>query len=180
MNELFLIAAFSAVAMIIGAGLGFTYADRRARAAAKKSQDIQQRFDDYRQQVTKHFGRTAEHFQAIGEQYRELYEHMASGADTLFDLPSPAPGVTADVPAAIAESSGQDEHAELAAASAADADEVLLQPADAVVPDDDEEDEQFVELVEVEPREADAEAAEEPESVAAADAGDEDSPRILH
>ena len=46
---------------------------------------MQRQFDDYRQSVTEHFGRTAEHFQAISQQYRELYEHMASGADTLID-----------------------------------------------------------------------------------------------
>ena len=40
-------------------------------------------FDDYRREVTQHFGRTAEHFKAIGREYRELYEHMSSGADSL-------------------------------------------------------------------------------------------------
>ncbi len=33
--------------------------------------------------MTEHFGQTAAHFQAIGKQYRELYEHMATGAQSL-------------------------------------------------------------------------------------------------
>ncbi len=87
MNELIVTMAVAVVALLAGGGIGFFIADRRAQVQAAKANDLQQRFDDYRQQVTSHFGRTAEHFQAIGQQYKELYEHMASGAETLFDVP---------------------------------------------------------------------------------------------
>ena len=46
----------------------------------------------------------AEHFQAIGEQYRELYEHMAGGADTLID-PQAMDEKLSSIPAAAIESS---------------------------------------------------------------------------
>ena len=39
--------------------------------------------EEYKRSVTEHFGQTAAHFQAIGKQYRELYEHMANGAQVL-------------------------------------------------------------------------------------------------
>jgi len=89
MNELLTTIGIATIALLAGGGIGFWFAERRAKAQAAKTEDVQQRFDDYRRQVTDHFGRTAEHFQAIGEQYRELYEHMASGAESLFDPPEP-------------------------------------------------------------------------------------------
>jgi uncharacterized membrane-anchored protein YhcB (DUF1043 family) len=82
MNEIILLI----IGLGVGAAAGFWFAQQRAKADAAKAVDVQKRFDDYRLQVTSHFGRTAEHFQAIGQQYKELYEHMASGADTLFDV----------------------------------------------------------------------------------------------
>ena len=71
--------------LIVGLGLGFWAAQLRNSKQAAKAEDVQKEFDDYRKDVTEHFGRTAEHFQAIGQQYRELYEHMAIGADALCD-----------------------------------------------------------------------------------------------
>ena len=103
MNELTVLLGIAAIALLVGGGLGYWLADRRARLQAAKTEDVQQRFDDYRKQVTRHFGRTAEHFQAIGEQYRELYEHMASGAETLFDAPEPAGRLDTAARAALAE-----------------------------------------------------------------------------
>ena len=85
MNETVYLVAGGAALLLIGLGLGFWIAQLRSGKQVAKAADVQQQFDDYRQSVTAHFGRTAEHFQAIGEQYRELYEHMASGADTLID-----------------------------------------------------------------------------------------------
>ncbi len=85
MSETVLIIAGGAGLLLIGLGLGFWAAQLRSGKQAAKAADVQEQFDDYRRNVTEHFGRTAEHFQAIGEQYRELYEHMASGADTLLD-----------------------------------------------------------------------------------------------
>jgi uncharacterized membrane-anchored protein YhcB (DUF1043 family) len=85
MNETVYLVAGGVALLLVGVGLGFWIAQLRSGKQVAKAADVQRQFDDYRQSVTAHFGRTAEHFQAIGEQYRELYEHMASGADTLID-----------------------------------------------------------------------------------------------
>ena len=85
MSDTLYIIAGGVALLLIGLGLGFWLAQLRNGKHVAKAADVQKQFDDYRQSVTAHFGRTAEHFQAIGEQYRELYEHMASGADTLID-----------------------------------------------------------------------------------------------
>ncbi len=85
MSETVYIIAGGVALLLIGLGLGFWAAQLRNGKQVAKAADVQKQFDDYRQNVTEHFGRTAEHFQSIGEQYRELYEHMASGATTLLD-----------------------------------------------------------------------------------------------
>ena len=85
MSETIYFIAGGAGLLLIGLGLGFWLAQLRNGSEGAKAADVQKQFDDYRESVTEHFGRTAEHFQTIGEQYRELYEHMASGADTLLD-----------------------------------------------------------------------------------------------
>ena len=85
MSELVYIIAGGAALLLVGLGLGFWLAQLRSGKQVAKAADVQKQFDDYRQSVTEHFGRTAEHFQSIGQQYRELYEHMASGADALID-----------------------------------------------------------------------------------------------
>lgn len=71
--------------LIAGAGLGYWIAQLGVGRQAAKAENVQKSFDEYRREVTEHFGRTAEHFRLIGQQYRELYEHMASGADSLCD-----------------------------------------------------------------------------------------------
>ena len=70
--------------LLCGSGMGLGYWFAREREAAKAG-DIQNELDDYRRQVTEHFGETAHHFQALGQQYQSLYRHMAKGADALCD-----------------------------------------------------------------------------------------------
>lgn len=85
MGETAYIIGGGAAILLIGLGLGFWVAQLRSGKQVAKAADVQQQFDDYRKSVTAHFGRTAEHFQTISQEYRELYEHMASGADALID-----------------------------------------------------------------------------------------------
>lgn len=85
MSETILIVLGAIGFLAAGTGLGYWLAHLRARGESAKASEVQQQFDDYRQEVSQHFGRTAEHFRAIGREYRELYEHMASGADSLCD-----------------------------------------------------------------------------------------------
>jgi len=85
MSETALIVLGAIGLLAAGAGLGYWLAQRRTRGEAAKADEVRQEFDEYRREVTQHFGKTAEHFRAIGREYRELYEHMASGADSLCD-----------------------------------------------------------------------------------------------
>ena len=83
MSETILMALGAVGFLGAGVGLGFWLSQARTRGESAKADEVQRQFDDYKQEVTQHFGRTAEHFKAIGREYRELYEHMASGADAL-------------------------------------------------------------------------------------------------
>ena len=76
-------AAILLFALGLGAGLGI--AMWRNKGEKGKASEIQEELDDYRRNVTEHFSETAQHFQAIGEQYKSLYQHMAKGAGALCD-----------------------------------------------------------------------------------------------
>ena len=69
----------------LGLGLGYWFAHSQGKREATRASDIQNELDDYRRNVTEHFGETAQHFQALGQQYQSLYKHMAQGADALCD-----------------------------------------------------------------------------------------------
>jgi uncharacterized membrane-anchored protein YhcB (DUF1043 family) len=85
MSETILIVLGAVGLLAAGGALGFWLAHVRTRGETARADEVREQFDDYRREVTQHFGRTAEHFKAIGREYRELYEHMASGADSLCD-----------------------------------------------------------------------------------------------
>ena len=85
MPDLLLYLLIGLVALLIGGGAGFWIGQTRGRSDAARSDDLQRELDAYREQVSQHFGKTAEHFQALGVQVRELYDHMAVGAETLVD-----------------------------------------------------------------------------------------------
>ena len=80
MNPMLMIGA--AALLLLGAGLGYWLGSRRE---SDKASEIQVELDTYRKQVTEHFGETAAHFQAIGGEYKKLYQHMAAGAGQLCD-----------------------------------------------------------------------------------------------
>ena len=108
MSETILIVLGAIGLLAAGGALGFWLARLRMRGDAARADEVREQFDDYRREVTQHFGRTAEHFKAIGREYRELYEHMAGGADALCD------GEAADVklsfaPQAILESIAEEQ-----------------------------------------------------------------------
>ena len=84
MNPIILAAA-GILLFGLGLGLGFWFARIRGKRDAIKASDIQNEMDDYRRRVSEHFGETAQHFEAIGKQYRSLYKHMAQGAGALCD-----------------------------------------------------------------------------------------------
>jgi uncharacterized membrane-anchored protein YhcB (DUF1043 family) len=69
----------------LGLGLGYWFAHNQYKREATRTNDVRKELDNYRQHVTEHFGETAQHFQALGQQYQSLYKHMAQGADSLCD-----------------------------------------------------------------------------------------------
>ena len=69
------------VLFLAGLGLGYLMSRRPGdRQAAEELAVVREDFEAYREGVTRHFRDSAGHFQAIGEQYRALYAHMADGA----------------------------------------------------------------------------------------------------
>ena len=85
MSETMMIVLGAVGFLAIGAGLGYWLAQLRTRGETARADEVRQEFEEYQRKVTRHFGQTAEHFRAIGREYRDLYEHMASGADSLCD-----------------------------------------------------------------------------------------------
>lgn len=71
------------VGVLAGLGLGFFLGRLGGRGNTQKLADVEAELNEYRQNVSEHFSQSAEHFQAIGRQYRELYEHMAVGSEKL-------------------------------------------------------------------------------------------------
>ena len=106
MSAILLVSA-GAVILLAGVGVGF-WAGRSGVGGSKaRVEKAEAELEEYKRSVTEHFGQTAAHFQAIGKQYRDLYEHMASGAQVLCEPDSAgkqllfAPG--ADAPSTNAE-----------------------------------------------------------------------------
>jgi uncharacterized membrane-anchored protein YhcB (DUF1043 family) len=85
MSEIILVVLGAIGLLAAGTGLGYWLAQLRTRGESARADEVRQEFEDYRREVTRHFGQTAEHFRAIGREYRDLYGHMASGADSLCD-----------------------------------------------------------------------------------------------
>lgn len=85
------IALLSIVLLLAGGGIGFYLARLGQAAETAKLEEVETEFDAYRQQVTEHFGKTADQFHAIGQQYRELYEHLAEGSQALCKLDAVEP-----------------------------------------------------------------------------------------
>lgn len=123
MTDPLVYALVGVIFLLVGGGAGFWFGQKRGREDAAKSGDLQKEFDAYRDQVAAHFGKTADHFQALGVQVRELYDHMAVGADTLCDpartdqaiafsateaLQSPAAEEPADEESEIAETAAEE------------------------------------------------------------------------
>lgn len=68
----------------------------RAEELEHQLTDQQRQFDDYRSQVSQHFRQTSELVQKMTDSYRSVYEHLASGSQTLCQEPVPTPQL--DIP----------------------------------------------------------------------------------
>lgn len=146
--------------LAVGIGLGFLFGHTLRKRELAKVSDVQDELNQYRRDVSEHFNQTAVHFQSIGRQYRDLYEHMATGAGALCDasvagreLPF-SPGAilppdvqtdveaatTADVPPDTETLAEADDEAEIRADSAVGATAELAQEYDRTAEDDATED----------------------------------------
>ncbi|MEM8547841.1 MAG: DUF1043 family protein [Pseudomonadota bacterium] len=73
---------------IVGLAIGYWFTNMDKSLNASRVDAAKQELAEYKEHVSSHFEKSAEHFEAIGRQYRELYDHMAASAETL--LPSDA------------------------------------------------------------------------------------------
>ncbi|MBT8131031.1 MAG: DUF1043 family protein [Gammaproteobacteria bacterium] len=58
---------------------------QRKNAGGKNVSQLRREMEDYRSEVNEHFSRTAELFKESTEKYRDLYDHLAGGAQQLAD-----------------------------------------------------------------------------------------------
>lgn len=80
----------AAMGLAVGLFIGWlvTLLFHRRRDGGKNVHQLRKEMDDYREEVNGHFARTAELFKESTEKYRDLYEHLAGGAQGLCsDLP---------------------------------------------------------------------------------------------
>jgi len=74
---------------VIGLALGGTVAylafsrHGKQRKLQEELNQLRERFTDYREQVTQHFMHTSELVREMTESYRNVYEHLATGAQYL-------------------------------------------------------------------------------------------------
>lgn len=73
------------VGVILGVllGLGSAWLYVRRQAPAQSAEELREEFDEYRDEVTAHFQKTSELFMDMTERYRDVYTHLASGAQKL-------------------------------------------------------------------------------------------------
>ena len=100
-------AAFVIVGLLAGLGIGFWIGRLQDTGASEKVGELESELEAYRSKVTEHFSTSAQHFQAIGQQYRELYEHMATGSKELCK-PGAEDGLAFPQPASVAALASQE------------------------------------------------------------------------
>ena len=184
-----LLASAGVVILLVGGGVGYWVGRTGIGGSKARVEKAEAELEEYKRSVSEHFGQTAAHFQAIGKQYRDLYEHMANGAQVLCESDEAgkqllfAPGADApstDVEGASAETVAEAEvrppidYAEQPVArEAADAPDVAEEPADAKQAEEaDQAETAETDMAE----ESVSETAAEPQSEAKAEEGD----RTLH
>ncbi len=107
MNSIW-IGAAGLTGLLFGVALGMLFTSRlrgggrKAKALEAELAQLEQRFKDYRQQVTQHFLTTSELVQKMSDSYRDVYEHLAGGSQTLcqtkLDKPGEPPPDTQQLP----------------------------------------------------------------------------------
>jgi hypothetical protein len=77
------------------AGLGLAYVllpgSRLARRALEERDSVQNELDEFRRTVDEHFQKTSDMFHDLTVRYRQVYEHLSEGAQSLVREPLTAP-----------------------------------------------------------------------------------------
>lgn len=77
------------IAGIIGflLGMGALMLTQRQKSGGKTVDQLREEMEEYRAEVSKHFATTSELFRDMTEKYRDVYNHLASGSQTLCEDP---------------------------------------------------------------------------------------------
>lgn len=95
----------------IGAGYVLFQGLERRRAGGKTVAELKQEHEAYRELVQQHFSKTSDLFQNVTMQYRGLYDHLASGAQSLCHSIPASPALHLSDKALLPETGVADEHA---------------------------------------------------------------------
>ena len=75
------------IALVVGVVIGFAVARLLPNAAPNGTQrqldDVQERFDNYQNEVVTHFNSTANLVQKLSQSYQDVQEHLSEGANRL-------------------------------------------------------------------------------------------------
>ena len=87
-----------AVGAFLGFALGRTKGDdfQKVRELENSLSESKAELEEYRQSVAEHFGKTAELFNRLTTDYREVYEHLAASSEALCG--DQVPKISAEVP----------------------------------------------------------------------------------
>lgn len=93
--ELLVVAALALG--IVGVGIGYWWASANHKRAAggKSVQELAKEKELYQEQVEEHFKETAELLNEMTDKYRDVYRHMAQGAQQLTSAENVAPALAA-------------------------------------------------------------------------------------
>lgn len=90
--ELWLVAA---IGLVLGLALGalITYLLQQRGGGNTTAAALKTELDDYQRSVNEHFEKTADLFQDLTDKYRDVYEHLAEGANSLAKRDADAPAL---------------------------------------------------------------------------------------
>ena len=87
MEHSLLIWLLPTLALVVGVVIGFLVARLAPKAVPSSTQrqldDLQERFDDYQNEVVTHFNSTANLVKKLTQSYQDVQDHLADGAERL-------------------------------------------------------------------------------------------------
>jgi len=86
------------VGLVLGFVLSVLVNKYKAQGSSEKLKELEKEYKDYRQKVDAHFVNTGVLFKGLTEQYRDVYQHISTGANTLCSDEAKALQVKMDEP----------------------------------------------------------------------------------